>query len=190
LWIGGYRGQNQFGLKADYRELVHGLIAHLIEQRGLTVLLVPHVFGDADTQESDQAVCEMLYGALKPRYGDRVYLAKGTYDHNEVKHIIGGCDLFVGSRMHACIAALSQGVPTVAIAYSKKFLGVMQALGMAAYAADARRMAGEEIRLAVDTAWAERESIRHHLNAKMAEVQTRVFGLYTEIAATVGARRA
>ena len=47
-----------------------------------------------------------------------------------MKYLIGQCDFFVGSRMHSCIAAVSQCVPAVSIAYSDKFIGVMATLGL------------------------------------------------------------
>ena len=43
------------------------------------------------------------------------------------------CDVFVGGRMHANIAALSQETPTVAVSYSHKFRGIMSELGQSAY---------------------------------------------------------
>jgi polysaccharide pyruvyl transferase WcaK-like protein len=38
-------------------------------------------------------------------------------------------DVFVGARMHATIAAFSSGVPTIPIAYSRKFEGLFGSLG-------------------------------------------------------------
>jgi polysaccharide pyruvyl transferase WcaK-like protein len=40
--------------------------------------------------------------------------------------------------MHACISALSQGIPTVGIAYSKKFKGVFDSVNSADLVVDAR----------------------------------------------------
>jgi len=54
---------------------------------------------------------------------------KGRYDQSEVKEIIGSCENFMGSRMHACIAALSQNIPTIGLAYSRKFIGVFESVG-------------------------------------------------------------
>ena len=55
-------------------------------------------------------------------------------DASEVKWCISKLDWFVGSRMHATIAALSSGVPCAAIAYSRKFRGVFATLGVAVMA--------------------------------------------------------
>jgi len=40
--------------------------------------------------------------------------------------------------MHACIAAISQGVTTAAVAYSKKFFGVFEGVGLETMVVDAR----------------------------------------------------
>ncbi len=60
------------------------------------------------------------------------------YDQYEIKGVIGLCDFFIGSRMHACIAALSQRVPTIGVAYSKKFSGVFESIGLGDMVIDAR----------------------------------------------------
>jgi colanic acid/amylovoran biosynthesis protein len=181
LYMGGYTHNNMFGLKADYRELVYGMIGDLIEKKGLRVLLVPHVFGEKADSESDSAVCEKIYRELKPGYGDRIYLARGRYDQNEIKHIIGLCGFFVGSRMHACIAALSQNIPTVSIAYSKKFKGVMETIGVDDHVADPRSMNQGQILAVIDKAYQEREQIKKHLEQKMPEARATVLNLFKEI---------
>jgi len=186
LWMGGYQQNNQFGLRADYRLLTEKLIDHLICEKDATVLLVPHVFDEAGSLESDQNVCETLYRTLKPRYNNRLYLARGKYDQSEVKYIIGLCDFFIGSRMHACIAALSQAVPTVPLAYSKKFIGVMETIGVESYVADPRTMDEREILSIVDRAWGERDNNRRHLEGKIPEVKTRILNLFKEVAVTLG----
>ena len=65
-------------------------------------------------------------------------MIEGFYDQSELKGIISLCDFFIGSRMHSCIAALSQGIPTVGIAYSKKFIGVFESAGVGEFVIDAR----------------------------------------------------
>ena len=182
LYMGGYTHNNMFGLKVDYRELVYELIGDLIEKKGLRVLLVPHVFGTGADSESDSAVCETIYRELKPKYGDKIYFARGRYDQNEIKHIIGLCGFFIGSRMHACIAALSQNIPTVSIAYSKKFKGVMETIGVDDYVADPRSMDQGQILAVIEKAYQEREHIKKHLEEKMPEVRAKVLNLFREIA--------
>jgi polysaccharide pyruvyl transferase WcaK-like protein len=66
---------------------------------------------------------------------------KESYDEGVANH--NGpepCGFFIGSRMHACLAAISQCVPTVSIAYSSKFITVMKTFSMGHYVADPRTM--------------------------------------------------
>ena len=47
----------------------------------------------------------------------------------EAKSYISQLDVLIGSRMHATIAAFTSGVPTVPVAYSRKFAGFFENLG-------------------------------------------------------------
>lgn len=179
LFMGGYTKQNMFGLKSDYKELVYELIDFLIREKKLTVLIVPHVFGyGGRNSESDSIVCDNIYAELKPKYKDRLFLVRSSYNQSEIKYIIGGCDFFVGSRMHACIAALSQCIPSVGMAYSKKFKGVFQTVGVDNLVADPRMMRKEEIFKVVNDAFEERIKIKEMLQKLMPEVRREVLNIF------------
>lgn len=161
--------------------MVLKVITLLMQNENTIVLLVPHAFHPPEHIESDQGVCAQVYGSLRPRYGNRIELVRGTYDQSEIKYIIGMCDFFIGSRMHACIAALSQDIPTVAIAYSMKFKGVMDSIGVGNRVADPREMEEQEILNVINKAYAERDTIRNHLERTMPDVKKRVLNLFAEI---------
>ncbi|MEO7145079.1 MAG: polysaccharide pyruvyl transferase family protein [Bryobacteraceae bacterium] len=177
LLKGGYNRNNMFGLRIDYQDLVHGLIDLLVTKLDVKVLLIPHVFGADPGSESDQPACGQIYEALKGRYGDRLGLLQGDYDQSEIKHVIGQCDFFVGARMHACIAAISQNVPAVCIAYSKKFIGVMETIGIESLVADARSLSLSDIFKIVEQGYERRALIRTQLERKIPEVKLSVLGL-------------
>ena len=179
LLMGGYSQNNMFGLKAEYSHLVSELMEFLIEKKNADVLLIPHVFGSEG--ESDPPACETIYKLFRTKYPGRIGWVNGRYDQSEIKHIIGRCDFFVGSRMHACIAALSQNIPAVAIAYSDKFLGVMETVGVGALVADARKMSSEEILGVVNRAFEQRASLRSELQMKMPAVRQAVLGLFSDM---------
>lgn len=181
LYAGGYSQNNMFGLKTDYRELVHEIIGFLISEKGADVVLVPHVFGGSSHMESDSAVSELLHDELKKEYGHKISAVRGSFDQHEIKHIIGQCDFFIGSRMHACIAALSQAVPTVAVAYSKKFMGVMDSINMPHIVADPRTMDKAQVISIIDNIFENRLKERETLKFAMPKVQERVLELFREL---------
>ena len=182
LFMGGYNRNNMFELKTEYATLVLNLIDFLILRKKAKILLVPHVYGAGKQHESDALVCKQAYEMLQDKYGDRIGLASGTYDQNEIKYVIGLCSFFIGSRMHACIAALSQNIPSVLVAYSDKFVRVMQTIGLEHVVTDPRRMDSAEILAIVEQAYDRRAQLRQQLEQKIPQVKEMVFNLFDDAA--------
>ena len=121
LWSGGYTKNNQFGLKGDYQELIRSVIQYFLSIPNIKLHLVPHVVDHMRNLENDYA----LAFDLQKEYGDgRVVLSPLFLSPVDAKDYISGLDFFMGSRMHATIAAYSSGVPVVPMAYSRKFNGL------------------------------------------------------------------
>ena len=129
MYNGGYTRNNMFGLALDYRRFVHEVARKLLEQADRSLLLIPHTFAPDGNVESDTQACREVFESLGD-FNGRIHILQGEHDQNAVKGIIGLCSFFIGSRMHACIAALSQGIPTVGVAYSGKFRGVFESAGV------------------------------------------------------------
>ncbi len=121
LWRGGYTGHNQFGLREEYSELVRSLLRHLGRRSDVEVVLIGHdIHGpSAGNTSEDYYVCKQLQ-----REFPACAVAPFFYGPDEAKTFIAGLDLFLGSRMHACIAAYAAGVPVLPLAYSRKFRGL------------------------------------------------------------------
>jgi colanic acid/amylovoran biosynthesis protein len=180
LYMGGYSRNNMFGLRADYRMFVRRVIDLLIE-KGASVVVVPHVFGAGKNSESDLIACDEVYKQLKSKYGERIGVVRHQFDQSEMKYLIGQCDFFVGSRMHSCIAAISQCVPTVSVAYSDKFIGVMATLGIESLVADARSLTEDQLLDIVERNYDRRSEVRGHLVKKMKEVEQTVTNVFSGV---------
>jgi polysaccharide pyruvyl transferase WcaK-like protein len=178
LYGGGYTRNNMFGLRSDYKGLVQQIIDHFIVQIGARVVLVPHVFGDAGDLESDTAAGAAICRELGDQYCGRLQMISEEYDQHEMKYLIGQCDFFIGSRMHACIAALSQGVPAVGLAYSNKFLGVLRTVGAEGLVADLRECDTTEVMALVENAYLLRKKTRSDLVGRMPSVRQTVANLF------------
>lgn len=119
----GYTGDNQFGLKADYRLLKDKIIEMFLAMDNVCVHLIPHVVVSYPHVENDYwESCRLI-----ERFNsDRLVLAPFFFSPEEAKGYISGMDFFMGSRMHSTIAAFSSGVPVVPLAYSRKFGGLFE----------------------------------------------------------------
>ena len=179
LYSGGYTGGNQFGLRLDYREMIRRLILWFIE-RGAQVLLVPHVHGGPETVESDITACQQIREALRPSCQGRLHAA-GALNHHHVKWVIGQCDFFLGSRMHACIAAVSQAVPALGLAYSRKFAGVFRTLEAEDLVVDLTRHDLPGVLRLVEERFQKRNELRQKLEQTAPKVRESVLGLFKRI---------
>lgn len=181
LYIGGYMRNNMFGNKSDYRRLIHDLIDFLIRKHCVHVMLVPHVFGTGEDSESDVIASRKVYEGTGGSLRASLHLVEEEYDQHEMKALIGRCNFFLGSRMHACIAAISQCVPAVGLAYSRKFHGVFESVGMEDLVIDIRECDGNVVIAAVDRAYQRRTELRAKLEAKIPDVRASVLGLFSRI---------
>jgi polysaccharide pyruvyl transferase WcaK-like protein len=182
LFMGGYSRDNMFGLRVEYKMLIFDLIEFLIATKRASVMLIPHLLGFDG--EGDSLACDVVYQALKNRFPGRISLIRADYeqyDQSEIKHVIGGCDFFIGSRMHACIGAVSQNVPSVSIAYSDKFAGVMESVGVGSIVADLRKVGEEDILRIVGETFDARDRIREQLRQTIPHVKETVLGLFSEM---------
>lgn len=138
MFHGGYTRSNMFGLKVDYPAFLVSVVSSLLAESESEVWLIPHTYAPAGDVESDPEASRIVRDALPETLRSRVRILDSEYDCHELKGIIGLCEFFVGSRMHACIGALSQGVPCVGVAYSMKFRGVFETVQMEDWVVDAR----------------------------------------------------
>jgi len=172
LYMGGYNRSNMFGLGGDYGEMIGDLLAALLGETDARILIIPHVLDESE--ENDPAACRAVFERLCGRHAERVRLVDCFCDQSEIKSIIGICDFFIGSRMHACIAALSQRIPSVGIAYSDKFRGVFGSLGLAEMVLDARNLSKEALIAECCRRYAERAKVQAILSERVPALQEQI----------------
>jgi len=94
-----------------------------MNKEGWSVVLIPHVQESARRNNDLYACFEVLKRLEQTR--DNVVVGR-PLSASEFKGVIGLCDALVGARTHCTIASMSQGIPTVAVAYSRKAWGIMK----------------------------------------------------------------
>lgn len=173
----------QYGLKADYQDIILTFLRRLLKETTARVLLVPHVVALPGIYESDILACETIAAELEEATSDRVAVAPIMQDPREVKWIIAQCDWFCGTRMHSAIAALSSGVPTAAISYSPKTFGVFETCGQGDHVADPQQLGTEEVVEHLWRSWLDRELARKGLAAALPRVLQQAESQMDEIVA-------
>ncbi len=182
IWHDPIAMRGRYGFKADYREVVLGFLRRLLLETDVNVLLISHVLTPRGHYESDPAASEAVIAALRDDSDSRVRAAAAErlaavpplYDHpSEAKWLIARCDWFCGTRMHACIAGLSTGVPTAALAYSLKTQGVFETCGVGHGVVDPRVLDTPTAVEALWAAWSARVATAATLRGQLGAVRAR-----------------
>lgn len=164
LWNGGYTGNNQFGLKCDYKKAVRQIIDFFVQQPDVKLHLVPHVVNGERYIENDYAVS---YDLWREYNHPNLILSPFFLGPIEAKSYISGLDFFMGARMHATIAAFSTGVPVVPMAYSRKFNGLFLDTLDYPYMSDMKAQDENEILDTIKNAFAKRQELKAIIENRM-----------------------
>lgn len=151
-----------------YVKVVAQITDYLIDEFNATVVFVPHV---VEPGNDDRKVANDVYKIIKGK--QKTVLIKREYTTEEIKGIIGQCDLFIGTRMHAMIASTSMCIPTVAIAYSYKTKGVMEDVGCKRYVLHVKDLNYDALVSLINDAWNNKTEIRKDLGLKMQRIRQR-----------------
>lgn len=180
LFNGGYSKDNMFALASDYAQLVRELIGGLAARPDCEVHLVGHVISENQPVEDDQRVIEALAAEFPG-----VVAAPRFASPSEAKSYIARLDFFCGSRMHACIAAFSSGVPVTPLAYSRKFAGLFGSLGYDE-SIDLRSATAEAVAARVHDALGRLDAMRTRIAACREEGEVRIGRYEAALGAVLG----
>lgn len=186
LYNGGYTGRNEFDISLDYRELINEIVQLFVSRYGCSILLVPHVITENLHVENDLMAAESIVRKLPNKLKGQVSIVAPEtgspfYDQCEIKYIIGECDFFLGSRMHATIAALSQLIPTVGLAYSRKFAGVYRTIGVEDCVVDLRQNSLKGALEIISAVYEKKRDIRVLLEETIPQAKDSVHNLFDRI---------
>ena len=111
-----------FTVSKDYLPIMKRVILQLLSD-GYKVHLIPHVASLNDTSHNEYYIHYRLWEELQhPGLIPPPFFLSAC----DAKSYISSMNLFIGSRMHACIAAFSTNVPVLLLGYSRKFTGLFR----------------------------------------------------------------
>ncbi|MDO8587687.1 MAG: polysaccharide pyruvyl transferase family protein [Armatimonadota bacterium] len=154
---------SQVDLEVELAETLDRMV-----EMGLRPVMISHVTGPGERRD-DRLAALRIAAMAKSR--SQIVTLLGDYAPEEIKAVISQMEMFVGVRMHSCIAALSTFVPTISIAYGPKAFGIMSQVGQADRALDIRELTADKLTRLVEETWRKRDLIRESLRARMPKVR-------------------
>jgi len=191
LYSGGYTRDNMFGLELDYPSLIRRITTWVLNELHRPVVFVPHTYEACRLGhfENDLGAALAVVHDLDVSARPDCMVVTDEMDHRELKALIGQVGFFAGSRLHSCIAALSQGVPTAGIAYSDKFLGVFSSIGLSKLVIDARSVDTREALARFKQLVAEHHTVRDEVVSATASAKKTIVQTFSHLPQWLGLER-
>lgn len=120
---------NGFSLDTHFGKEITEVIDYIIEKTNLKIALFPHVLWKS---QDDRIVSAQIFNKYKKT--GRIWIFETEKNgYCAIRYAISKCRYFIGARTHAVISAYSTCVPTIAIGYSIKSIGIAKDLGLDNY---------------------------------------------------------
>jgi colanic acid/amylovoran biosynthesis protein len=162
LTLLNWGAQNRLFYGQDaYEEAIAEAIRTFIVEYGGHAILFSQVQGPTEAEDDRipaRRVQARLYDLDK-----RITLIERAVRPEVLKATYGLMDIFIGTRLHSNILALSEGVPVIAIEYQYKTRGVMRMLGLERWVVDIQKVNGTTLVTILKEVWSERECIQERL---------------------------
>jgi colanic acid/amylovoran biosynthesis protein len=172
------------GRDGDYIGQTAELITHLLAS-GRKVVLLPHSArsNTTKTHNNDLPLCR----EVRRRVGTNPNLLfiDEELPSQQLRYLIGKCDLFVASRFHAMVSALAMAVPTLVIGWSHKYQEVLEMFGAEQWALPHNEAELGTLIERFEQLAHEQERVAAQLQAKLPSVRSRSLEQADLIAAIV-----
>jgi len=157
-----------FPLQRDAERLFEKYITSIIEsirylysEYNASCFIMPHV-------QRDLPIGEQVYSRTKSY---NTFLLRGDYSPRIMRKIYGEMDLFIGTRIHSNIFAISEGVPTIAIAYQiPKGFGIIGMAGLDKYILNIAKIHTKDLIKRINMVLYNRDQIREGLLKRANEM--------------------
>jgi polysaccharide pyruvyl transferase WcaK-like protein len=171
------------GTLARYEDLMFNFVGWLLDQQ-YRVLFIPHTYQPHKPDSCDLRLALRVFENLTPSPG-QCLVVQDDLPPDELKTLISRSSVFVGSRYHSLVAALSTGVPSLSVGWSHKYDGLLSLFGMRQFSTWADRVTLGEIQSAFQDLISHREEYSRAIQANLPDIKRQAKKSVEEIASLV-----
>lgn len=157
-----------------YLDIIAQVCDNAIRQWKAQVLLIPNEISSSGKGYGDCGVAKDIMKRLESKASALIFPAE-RYDGPQLKSAISQCDLLIASRYHSIVAAMSTGVPTVAVGWHHKYEELLSKFnqGDAGLSCDNCNM--DALWNLCKNVWARRERIRNTIQECLPAVEREIY---------------
>ena len=166
------REKNSSRKREMYLNALHQTIESILEARDDALIVIFNTSINASFGDDDRVIASQIKMKLRPNLRNRVYLVTGDYTPHETKAMIGNMDIFIATRFHSAVFALSMGIPLLMVAPEPhKNHGIMKMMDLADYVMDAGSVTPDKLFAAVTRLIAHREQVAEHIEQRLSSIR-------------------
>ena len=158
---------SSFNGQAAYEEAVAFAVEKFLKAYDAYAVFFSQVQGPTK-RDDDRIPAKRVFTRLEDRgYAWRVRYIDREVGPSELKAAYGWTDLFLGTRLHANIFALSESVPVIAIQYQPKTRGVLRTADLEEWVVDISSITGPTLSNKINVAWEKRAILKAQIREIM-----------------------
>lgn len=151
----------------SYEAACAAAVRLFVEKYHGRVFFFPQVWGPFEMQD-DRVSAARIAGRLQD-LRHSITLIQEPLPPEYLKPLYSRMDLFIGSRMHSNIFALSEGVPVIAIGYQPKTAGIMQMAGLTEWLLPIQQIDAETLCSRLEDLWERRPQVQGQIRAAIPD---------------------
>ncbi len=159
----------RFTRQAEYERAVSEAASAFLAQHGGTVFIFPQVTGPS-ALDDDRIPARRVAAALDAA-GAPAVLVDAVWPPGELRAAYGRMDLFLGTRLHSNIFALTAGTPVLAVAYQYKTHGVLAMLGLGEWVIDIEDVDAAGLAGRLELLWQQRAEVKALIRDRLPALQ-------------------
>jgi colanic acid/amylovoran biosynthesis protein len=168
-----WQAQNRLFTKQDvYETAVSNTIRAFIEKTNGTAILFSQVCGPT-LAEDDRVAARRVYKSLAD-LGNHVIQIDNVLPSDLLKSAYGLMDIFMGTRLHSNIFAMSEGTPAIMIQYQYKTLGIAQMLSLSHWVIDINEISSEKLTQKLFELWDQKKDVHQQICLSMAKINEEI----------------
>lgn len=143
------------------------------------VIFFPQVVGPT-AQEDDRIAAKRIIARMDMR--ENTIIVEKKMSPSELKALYSFMDMFIATRLHSAIFAVSTGVPTLLIGYLHKTTGLGEMLGLEEWLIELKHISNSLLLEKVESLWQSRLEVRRYLEERLSSLVSQIAGVSTLIA--------
>lgn len=164
--------------QTDFRDLLVDTLKEIAAEEKIQVILMPTNMPFDGLVPRDYESCLYVQEKLADTCPVHI-LDKRVYDPREYKAITSVLDLFITTRMHACIMATMANTPTIAISTQRKIEGYMENIGQENFVVS-HAISASQLGELITQAFTKVERIRLELSESKVKMRSLIDGVWIQ----------